>query len=320
MNYAWSKGGRRSSPLPGTALPRHRSIPPTYANVMAVAATTDLDKLASFSDYGDWVDVAAPRDQHLLDDPRRLRLHRRGLDRLARSPPVSPRFSSRRRTDTNGNGLLNDEVRSRIQSTADNMRIVRASAAAASTPTARSPEQARLRRPPRRRTRRSRPSRATPSQARRSPPRAGTWTNSPTSYGYQWLRCDTSGASCTSIPGATLSAYMLAAADADSTVRARVTATNGAGFSLLQPARRPRSSPTARPHPRARRRPRSRARPWTARRFRPRTAPGRTTRRAMRTRGCAAIPPARAAPRSRARRPRATCSRAPTSARRSTRR
>ncbi len=34
--------------------------PAYYANALAVAATTDLDKLAPFSEYGDWVDVGAP--------------------------------------------------------------------------------------------------------------------------------------------------------------------------------------------------------------------------------------------------------------------
>jgi F5/8 type C domain-containing protein/parallel beta helix pectate lyase-like protein len=57
----------------------------------------------------------------------------------------------------------------------------------------------------------------------------GTWTNSPTGYGYQWQRCNTSGASCTGISGASGSTYVLTAADAGSTVRVQVTASNAAG-------------------------------------------------------------------------------------------
>jgi PKD repeat protein len=62
----------------------------------------------------------------------------------------------------------------------------------------------------------------------------GTWSNSPTSYAYQWQRCDTSGAACQPIAGATAQTYLLVAADAGKTVRSSVTATNGSGNS--QPA------------------------------------------------------------------------------------
>jgi len=57
----------------------------------------------------------------------------------------------------------------------------------------------------------------------------GSWSNSPTSYAYQWRRCDTSGASCSDISGAGASTYTLAAADAFSTIRVVVTASNSYG-------------------------------------------------------------------------------------------
>jgi hypothetical protein len=57
----------------------------------------------------------------------------------------------------------------------------------------------------------------------------GTWTGSPTSFSYQWRACDTSGANCTNISGATASTYALVAADVGHTVRVVVTATNGSG-------------------------------------------------------------------------------------------
>ncbi|MGH2832534.1 MAG: hypothetical protein ACRDK2_07130 [Solirubrobacteraceae bacterium] len=57
----------------------------------------------------------------------------------------------------------------------------------------------------------------------------GVWNNEPTSFKYQWLRCNTSGAECSSISGATISAYTLATADAGHTIRIEVTATNAAG-------------------------------------------------------------------------------------------
>ncbi len=57
----------------------------------------------------------------------------------------------------------------------------------------------------------------------------GTWSNSPTSYGYQWRDCDSSGASCSNIGGANGSSYVLAASDVSHTVDVVVTATNAGG-------------------------------------------------------------------------------------------
>ena len=57
----------------------------------------------------------------------------------------------------------------------------------------------------------------------------GTWAGNPTSFAYQWQRCDPSGASCADIPGATSPTYALVALDAGSTLRVGVTATNSVG-------------------------------------------------------------------------------------------
>jgi hypothetical protein len=52
----------------------------------------------------------------------------------------------------------------------------------------------------------------------------GTWTGSPTSYSYQWERCNTSGTSCVDIVGANASTYTLTDTDLDHTMRIVVTA------------------------------------------------------------------------------------------------
>ncbi len=57
----------------------------------------------------------------------------------------------------------------------------------------------------------------------------GSWSNSPTSYARQWARCDSGGANCADIGGATAATYLLVAADQGSTFRVRVTAANAAG-------------------------------------------------------------------------------------------
>jgi hypothetical protein len=57
----------------------------------------------------------------------------------------------------------------------------------------------------------------------------GAWTGGPTSYAYQWQRCDSAGASCAAISGATSQTYKLGSADVGNTVRVVVTASNSAG-------------------------------------------------------------------------------------------
>jgi len=57
----------------------------------------------------------------------------------------------------------------------------------------------------------------------------GTWTGSPTSFGYQWQRSSDSGQSWSDISDATAVSYRLATDDADSEVRVVVTAFNDLG-------------------------------------------------------------------------------------------
>jgi hypothetical protein len=57
----------------------------------------------------------------------------------------------------------------------------------------------------------------------------GSWTHSPSSFDYAWLRCDRNGNNCGAISGARGASYVLTSADVGSTVRFRVTATNSEG-------------------------------------------------------------------------------------------
>ncbi|MFC7395373.1 S8 family peptidase [Scopulibacillus cellulosilyticus] len=59
VNYAWNKGSVvvAAAGNAGSTLP---SYPAYYSHVIAVAATDKNDKLASFSNRGKWVDLAAP--------------------------------------------------------------------------------------------------------------------------------------------------------------------------------------------------------------------------------------------------------------------
>jgi hypothetical protein len=63
----------------------------------------------------------------------------------------------------------------------------------------------------------------------------GSWSEEPSGYTYQWLRC---AASCTAIEGAKAKTYSPLAADVGSTLRVEVTASNERGSSkaALSPA------------------------------------------------------------------------------------
>ena len=59
----------------------------------------------------------------------------------------------------------------------------------------------------------------------------GSWTRSPSSYQWQWMRCDAQGNGCAEIGGATAATYRLAEADEGRTIRLRVRAVNAGGTS-----------------------------------------------------------------------------------------
>lgn len=95
----------------------------------------------------------------------------------------------------------------------------------------------------------------TPAQRAKLTSTAGTWVGSGTiSYHYQWYRCDTSGAHCGSIHGATGATYTLVASDVSHTMALTVSATDAKGTtsayaSLLGPVSQAEATllPTAQP-------------------------------------------------------------------------
>lgn len=65
----------------------------------------------------------------------------------------------------------------------------------------------------------------------------GTWTNSPTSFSYQWQRCDIDAIACAVVTGATGKTYGVRNADVGFRLRVEVTArnANGAGSAVSNP-------------------------------------------------------------------------------------
>jgi subtilisin family serine protease len=58
---------------------------------------------------------------------------------------------------------------------------------------------------------------------------AGSWSEAPKSYAYQWDRCDNTGNNCSQISGATARSYTTAGSDVSNTLQVTVTATNSYG-------------------------------------------------------------------------------------------
>lgn len=84
----------------------------------------------------------------------------------------------------------------------------------------------------------------------------GTWSNTPTSYSYQWQRCaSTATASCANIAGATAATYVVQAADNAQYLRTGVNAINSSGSSevvyapavLVGSSKAPTPTPTPAP-------------------------------------------------------------------------
>jgi tripartite motif-containing protein 71 len=69
---------------------------------------------------------------------------------------------------------------------------------------------------------------------------AAIWSGSgPISYAYQWERCNTSGAECSAIEGATEATYVVVSGDLGSTLRVAVTLTNPSGSDSAHSAHTP---------------------------------------------------------------------------------
>jgi thermitase len=122
VNYAWSKGVVvvASAGNSGSTAP---SYPAYYSNCIAVAAVDANDALASWSNYGNWVDVAAPG----LGIYSTLKNNSYGY--MSGTSMASPYVAGLAAlvfttvSDPNGNHNLNYEVRSRIEAACDDINV-----------------------------------------------------------------------------------------------------------------------------------------------------------------------------------------------------
>jgi hypothetical protein len=77
----------------------------------------------------------------------------------------------------------------------------------------------------------------TPQAGRTLTASTGNWAGTqPMTYAYQWRRCDSAGANCADIAGATAASYTAATSDVSRTLVVAVTATNSAGHATASSA------------------------------------------------------------------------------------
>jgi len=122
IDYAWSKGVAviAAAGNSGTTAPFY---PAYYTNCIGVAATDANDARASWSNYGDWVDVAAPGVSIYST------LKNDGYGYKSGTSMASPHVAGLAAlvfttvSDANGDGKLNDEVRNLIEATCDDIGL-----------------------------------------------------------------------------------------------------------------------------------------------------------------------------------------------------
>ena len=113
--YAWSHGAViiAAAGNSGDSAPQY---PAYYHQVIAVTATREDGSRAPLASYGDWVDVAAPGYQIYSTLPDNEYGYKTGTSQAAAYVTGLAAFLYSIATDSDGDGWVNDEVRSAIES------------------------------------------------------------------------------------------------------------------------------------------------------------------------------------------------------------
>ena len=115
IDYAWNRGAVivAAAGNEGSGLPIY---PAYYDNCIAVTSSTENDTLAPLSNFGDWVDVAAPGVNIYSTLPDNNYGYKSGTSFATAYVSGLAALLFSVVTDRNGNGRLNDEVRESIES------------------------------------------------------------------------------------------------------------------------------------------------------------------------------------------------------------
>lgn len=127
VDYAWGKGVVLTAAA-GNDGDESATYPAYYPNVMAVAATDNADDKTSFSQFGGWVDIAAPGINVYTTFPNHSnQLGKTNYD-YGKGTSMSAPFVAGAAgllwsvaADDNSNDRVNDEVRARLETYADDI-------------------------------------------------------------------------------------------------------------------------------------------------------------------------------------------------------
>jgi thermitase len=114
INYAWSRGSIIIAAA-GNSGNQSPVYPAYYKNCVAVAAINQDNNLAPLSNYGDWVDVAAPGSDIYSTLPENGYGYKTGTSFATACVSGIAALLFNVVTDANGDGRLNDEVRAVIE-------------------------------------------------------------------------------------------------------------------------------------------------------------------------------------------------------------
>ena len=114
VEYAWNRGAIliAAAGNKGTSEP---SYPAYYDRCLAVAGTNANNALALLSSYGEWVDVAAPGFNIYSELPENRYGHKTGTSAAGAHVSGVAALIFSVAEDSNGNGVVNDEVRWAIE-------------------------------------------------------------------------------------------------------------------------------------------------------------------------------------------------------------
>jgi len=120
VNYAWDNGVVVVAAA-GNSFNSAPTYPASYPNTIAVAATDTNDRVPSWSNRGEWVDVAAPGVAIYSAAPKEGSAWKSGTSQAAALVSAEAALLFAIATDANGNGKVNDEVRAAIEEGCDTM-------------------------------------------------------------------------------------------------------------------------------------------------------------------------------------------------------